>query len=135
MVDYGKLYYRYKLKIDLEELIDKIIEKLDAGYDDWYFEDSKLVIEGTDKCGYKSWHCDATLESPAEDEIDLIDSIDDKNIEKVVLDAVSDYKEWLLKTNKCVAECEIDEDFYEYLPDEPDADAIYDAYRDRMLEE
>lgn len=134
-ISYGELKYKYKIKIDLEGLVDKIIEKLDVSYDDWYFEDGTLHIEGREQCRYKNWHCAATMLDPEEDETDLIGSVDDKNMEKAVLDAVSEYKEWLSTTKDYIAECEIDEDSYDYIEDEPDPDLEYDRWRDRQLED
>ena len=116
---YGDLEYKYKIKIDLEDLIDKIINALDVSYDDWYYEDSKVCIEGHEKCRYKHWHCDATRYDPPEDETELIGSIDDMNIEKAVIDAVEEYKSWLITSHKYISECEIDEESYDYQDEHP----------------
>lgn len=117
---YGDLRYKYRIKINIEELIDKIIDSLDLSYDDWYFEDSNLCIEGHEKCRYKHWHCDATRYDPPEDETELINSVDDINVEKAVLNAIEEYIEELNTPHKYISECEIDEDSYEYMPDERD---------------
>ena len=130
---YGTLEYKYKIKIDLEDLVDKIMAKIGVEGEDWFFEDTSLYIEGQDKCGYKHWHCNATRYEPSEDETELIGSLDEKDIELAVSDAITEFKETL--ASKYVSEVEIDEESYEYEPDEPDPDREYDEWRDRQLED
>lgn len=129
---YGNLHYNYKIKIDLEDLVDRILDKIGVSGEDWYFDDTSLVIDGSDKCRFKHWHCDATLYDPAEDDTELIDSIDDKDIEKAISEALDEFKKYI--DHKCISEVEIDEDSYEYEDDGPDEDAIYDEWKDRQLE-
>lgn len=129
---YGDLHYDYKIKIDLEDLVDKIMAKIGVEGEEWYFDDTSLLIEGTDKCRYKHWHCDATRYEPSEDETELIGSLDEKNIEAAVSDAIMEFKETL--STKYISEVDIDEESYEYEPDEPDPDRAYDEWRDRQLE-
>lgn len=129
---YGNLNYKYKIKIDLEDLVDKILAKIGVESEEWYFDDTYLYIEGWDKCRYKHWHCDATRYEPSEDETELICSLDDKDIELAVSDALIEFKETV--SSKYISEVEIDEESYEYEEDEPDPDRAYDEWRDRQLE-
>ncbi len=130
----GRLKYQYKIKIDLGKLMECIADKLGFEYDEYYFEDDKMVIAGTEECGFKNWSCSATLESPAEDETDLIDSVAEKDIEQAVIDGTEEFRQWLIDSHKYISECEIDEDSYEDLYDEPDEDDAYDRWRDEQLE-
>lgn len=124
----GILNYDYEVRIDLEDLIDAITGKLKAHMNDceWDIDGDEVVIRATDTARFKHWHCDATLESPAEDDTELIDSINDCDVEQAVLDA-------LHETEKIRIKVRIDEE-YDYSPNEPDEDAIYDAWKDRQLE-
>ena len=131
----GWLKYNYKIQIDLEKLMESIVDKLGIEYDEYYLEDNKMVIEGTEECGYKNWYCRATLECPEEDETDLIDSVADKDVEQAVIDGMEELKKWLSEPNHFISECAIDEDSYEDLYDEPDEDDdAYDRWRDEQLE-
>lgn len=129
---YGNLNYKYKIKIDLEDLVDKILAKIGVENEEWYFDDTYLHIEGWDKCRYKHWHCDATRYEPSEDETELIGSLDDKDIELAVSDALVEFKETV--SSKYISEVEIDDESFEYEEDEPDPDRAYDEWRDRQLE-
>lgn len=129
---YGNLRYQYKINIDLEDLIDKILAKIGVEGEDWYLDDTSLVIEGWDKCRYKHWHCDATRYEPSEDETEIFDSLDDKDIEQAVSDAMMEFKEYI--AHKYISTVDIDEESFEYEPDEPDPDRAYDEWKDRQLE-
>lgn len=124
----GIVNYKYNIKIDLENLIDAVIGKLKPHMDDceWEFDGDQVIIYASDTARFKHWHCNATLESPAESEFNLIDSIEDVDVEQAVLDA-------LHETTAIKTEVEIDDD-YDFSPNEPDEDAIYDAWKDRQLE-
>lgn len=132
---YGNLRYDYKITINIEGLVDTILDKIGVSGEDWFFDDTHIVVEGSDKCRYKHWHCDATRLDPPEDETEMIDSLADVNIEQAVIDGINEWKEYLLSSHKEISECEIDEESFDYEPDEPDEDAIYDAWRDRQLGE
>ena len=125
----GLLKYNYTITVNMENLIDTIIGKLSEHIDDcdWETDGEYLIINATDTARFKHWHCNATLESPAEDETDLLNSIADADVEQLVLDALHEIKR--IKTD-----VEIDED-YDFSPNEPDEDAIYDQWRDRQLED
>ena len=129
---YGDLRYEYKINIDLEGLIDKILAKIGLEGEDWYLDDTSLVIEGWDKCRYKHWHCDATRYEPSEDETELFDSLNDKDIEAAMSEAITEFKETL--SQRCISTVDINEESFEYEPDEPDPDRAYDEWRDRQLE-
>lgn len=130
---YGNLNYKYKIKIDLEDLVDKIMAKIGVEGEDWYFDDTSLFIEGWDKCSYKHWHCNATRYEPSEDETEMFDSLDDKDIEQAVSDAMMEFKEYI--AHKPISKVDIDEESFEYEPDEPDPDVAYDRWRDREFDE
>ena len=133
---YGDLHYDYKITIDIEGLVETILDKIGVSGEDWFLDDTNIVIEGSDKCRYKHWHCDATRLDPPEDETEMIDSLVDVNIEMAVIDAINDYKTDLLcKQKKLIADVDIDESSFEYEVDEPDPDRAYDEWRDRMLED
>ena len=74
---YGDLRYNYKIKIDIEGLVDTILDKIGVSGEDWYLDDTHIVVEGDAKCRYKNWHCDATYLDPPEDETEMIDSLAD----------------------------------------------------------
>ena len=42
----------------------------DVDIEESYFEDDELVINGSYVTGFEYWHCERTLESPEEDEIE-----------------------------------------------------------------
>ena len=130
---YGDLRYEYKINIDLEDLIDKILAKIGVEGEDWYLDDTSLVIEGSDRCRYKHWHCDATRYEPSEDETEMFDSLSDKDIEQAVTDAMTEFKEYI--AHKPISTVDIDEKSFEYDPDEPDPDAAYERWRDREFDE
>lgn len=130
---YGDLRYKYKINIDLEDLIDKILSKIGVEGEDWYLDDTSLVIEGWDRCRYKHWHCDATRYEPSEDETEMFDSLSDKDIEQAVTDAMTEFKEYI--AHKPISTVDIDEKSFEYDPDEPDPDAAYERWRDREFDE
>lgn len=88
---YGHLTYHYKVEIDLEDIIDRIASKIghmDDGYC-WEVDGDKLIITAKHTTGYGRWTYAATLESPAEDELELNHCVEDEvNIEGIVLDAL-----------------------------------------------
>ncbi len=130
---YGNVHYDYKLSIDISDLVAVIMDKLGAKDEDWELDDTNIVIYGSDKCRYKHWHCDATYYEPAEDETELLDTINEKDIDNAILNALDYFKE-IIKT-KSIYEIDIDEDNLEYELDEPDPDAAYDKWKDSLLED
>lgn len=130
---YGNLMYDYRLEINLEDMVEQILRHIGADGADWYFDDTKLVIEGTDKCRYKHWHCDATRYEPSEDDTELLGSMNEKDIEQAVSEAISVFKDEI--KHKYISELTIHEDSFEYEADEQDPDAAYEAWRDRQLED
>ena len=130
---YGDLRYKYKINIDLEDLIDKILTKIGVEGEDWYLDDTSLIIEGWDRCRYKHWHCDATRYDPSEDETEMFDSLDNMDIEQAVSDAMMEFKEVI--SQKYISQVDIDYESFEYEPDEPDPDAAYERWRDREFDE
>ena len=130
---YGDLRYKYKINIYLEDLIDKILAKIGVEGEDWYFDDTCLIVEGRDKCRYKHWHSDATRYDPAEDETTMFDGLDEKDIDQAISDAMMEFKEVI--SQKCISQVDIDYESFEYEPDEPDPDAAYERWRDREFDE
>ena len=100
----GLLTYNYKIHVDLSEIADKIIDKIGHA-DDWSWEadTDELVISVKHTTGYQRWRCNATLESPAEDELELHDCvIDDVDPKVEILNA-------LHEMNSIRAEIEIED--------------------------
>lgn len=130
---YGDAHYNYRLTINIEDLVTAIMDHLDIKGEDWELDDTNIIIEGSDKCRYKHWHCDATYYEPSEDETELIGTMDEKDLDNAILDALEQFKE-TVKT-KAIYEVDIDEDSIDCAPDEPDPDAAYDRWKDSFLEE
>ena len=118
----GRVKYSYEVKIDIMDLVNAIADKL-PGDNDWELEDTEIVITGTANCMASSWYCRATLESPEEYDIELLDSINDLDINKIVT-------ETLKGENDIKINCEIDEDSIEGDDYEPDPDEAYEKWRD-----
>lgn len=91
MVTQGYLKYKYDIKIDLFELIDRIMGELNGYVDDYKFEfdGDMIVIHVKDSASYTRYRAAATLEEPAEDNIEF-DSIESVDVTAAVLDALHD---------------------------------------------
>lgn len=77
----GYLTQNFKIRLDVENLANMIAEQIkktiaedksfsNVEIDEDYFEDDELVITGSYVTGFEHWHCDRTLESPEEDEME-----------------------------------------------------------------
>lgn len=118
--------YDYKVTIDLENLIDNIVSKFPGDFD-WELDGTEIVITGSAECRAKTWYCRATLESPEEYEIDLVNSIAELDIGKIVDEAMHN-------TDKMRVDCEIPDESIEVEEDEPDENDAYDRWRDSYYE-
>ena len=129
---YGKMHYNYKIKINFEKLMESIADKFD-GAEDWYFDGDELIITGGSVNKAKSYYAPATRWEPAEYEEEFTeDTLEDANIDQLVIDALNETKEQLMSSDKSIGEFEFDEDSFEFEADEyePDPDAKYEAWRD-----
>lgn len=124
----GTARYSYKVKIDLEDIVDKIIKQL-PGDGDWELDGTEIVLDCEAECNDKTWYCRATLESPEEYEIELLDSVDDVDVDQIVLDVFRNIE-------KIPIECEIDQESIEDVTPEyePDPDLEYEKWRDGDFE-
>lgn len=89
----GYLKYDYKIKIDLEDLADRIIKEL-GGYVDEYeveTDDTAIILNCTDSAYYRHYHSPATILDPPEDDL-CFDSIEDFDVTAAVLDALHETK-------------------------------------------
>ena len=111
MVERGTLIYKYKIKIDLEDLADRIIKEISGYVDDYEidFDDYKLVLKCQDSTAYKRYRSPATILDPPEDEV-VFDSIEDVDVERAVLDALHD-------TEKIKVDVSVDHEHIHYMGD------------------
>ena len=73
-ISYGQYTYHYKVEIDLEDIVDRIAGKIghmDDGYC-WEVDGDKPIISAKHTTGYKHWYYRQTLESPEENDMELI---------------------------------------------------------------
>ena len=126
----GNVTYGYKVEIDLNKLIDRIIDGLKGQDVDVDYDGGYVTIRMEHETSANVWHCAQTLESPAEWDVELVDSIADVNVQSIVEDAVHSMKYEELKTRVEI------EDSGEWIweEDEPDYDRAYDEWRDRRWE-
>ena len=85
----GYLRYKYTIKIDIEDLADRIIKEL-GGYVDEYeveTDDTAIILNCTDTAYYRHYHSPATILDPPEDDL-CLDSIEDVDVTAAVLDAL-----------------------------------------------
>ena len=125
---YSSCTYDYTVKIKLTDIVDEIISRLPGEENVWEVADETLVIYMSDTSRAEEWHCNATLESPEEYELELQDSVEDVNVEKVIIEA-------LHSIETVENDCEIDYDSIEIEETEPDPDRAYDEWKDRQFED
>ena len=80
--------YGYRVKIDIERVLDQIIEALPGGVDDVSFGEDEIIISGTHIASCRHWTSPQTLESPAENEFELEYGIEDADVEGTVKEAL-----------------------------------------------
>lgn len=110
-VERGHLSYKYTIKIDLEDLADRIIKEI-RGYVDDYditFDDYKLVLECQDFTAYKQYSAPATILDPPYEET-VFESIEDVDVERAVIDAFHD-------TEKIKVDVNVDYEHIHYMRD------------------
>lgn len=77
----GYLTQNFKIRFGVEDLAFMIAEQIkntiandkafsNVEIEESYFEDDELVINGSYVTRFEHWHCDRTLESPEEDEME-----------------------------------------------------------------
>ena len=111
MVERGHLQYKYTIKIDLEDLADRIIKEI-RGYVDDYditFDDNNLVLKCQDFTAYTCYSSPATMLDPPEEDM-CFESIEDADVEQAVLDAFHD-------TEKVKVEVNVDHEHIHYMGD------------------
>ena len=130
----GKLRYGYKVKVDLESIVNAIASKLYGDLYDWELDGSELIMEMSHETHYSAWYCRATLESPEENEVECDEMIDESDVAYAVEEALHSMKREEIKTDLDVDD-ESDWDFGEpYDPRYDDNDA-YDRWRDAKYDE
>ena len=121
--------YDYKVTINMTNIVDEIIRRLPGSEgQDWELCGEKLIIYMNDDAIADCWHCRATLESPEENEVELINGVDVVDIDGSILEALHGIE-------KVDCDCEIDYDSIEIEETEPDPDRAYDEWKDRQFEE
>ena len=100
MVERGHLQYKYTIKIDLEDLADRIIKEIRGYVDDYEvdMDENKLVLKCTDFAYYKLYSSPATMLDPPEEDI-IFESIEDVDVEQAVLDAFHDMEKVKVEVN------------------------------------
>ena len=82
----GYLTQKFEIRLDMSKLSEYITDQIvkaiqdektngrhtftDVEVDDYYVDGDALTITGSYDTAFKSWHCDATLESPEENELE-----------------------------------------------------------------
>lgn len=121
--------YDYKVTINMTNIVDEIIRRLPGTEtSDWELCGEELIIYMNDDAIADCWHCRATLESPEENEVELINSVDEVDVDGSILEAFHSIE-------KVDCDCEIDYDSIEIEETEPDPDRAYDEWKDRQFEE
>jgi hypothetical protein len=121
--------YDYKVTINMTNIVDEIIRRLPGTEtSDWELCGEELIIYMNDDAIADCWYCPATLESPEENEVDLINSVDEVDVDGSILEALHGIE-------KVDCDCEIDYESIEIEEYEPDPDRAYDEWRDRQFEE
>lgn len=126
----GTVTLHYRIKVDLLNLA-RIIAREFSGElidNDIEADDFELIIPMSHETKYEAWHCDATLESPEENEVELDEPIfvDDANFD--VVNALHK-----ITNDDVIAKIDLDDesdwDFPEPYDPYDDNDA-YDRWRD-----
>ena len=131
----GTLRQDFKIRLDISNLLEYIVDNItkeisadldDVDIDDWSVDGDELEISGAYSSNFKSWYCSATLESPAEYDIDR------NYIGCVSLCCLPEEMRKMITVTDLKEE---EEDVRYPELSEPDEDYEYDCYRDRMLED
>lgn len=124
----GTLTYGYTAKINIIDCVEKIIANLPGENNEWYLDGEDIVIRQNVHTGYKAWNCKATMEEPAEHEVELETDIYEDDINYAVSEAFASAKCFPIKLN---VDNECDWDFAE--DDGPDPDMRYELRRDSLF--
>lgn len=85
-VERGHLRYKYELRIDLEDVIDRIMDNLAYTDYDYELDDTKLVITAEDYTPYTCYKSPATILDPPETDLVISCFVEDMNYKVAVLD-------------------------------------------------
>lgn len=135
----GSLTQKFKIKVDIDKLLahitDSILDQINTDndidyvdFDEYYVEDTDLIIDGSYGADYESSYFPATRYEPAEYDCER-PWIGDEGVG--LLDTLpEDIRKYIDITK--VTE---DEDHCDYKDNEPDYDdRAYDEWKDRQLE-
>lgn len=115
---YGDIQYDYEIKIDLSSFIESILERID-GWNDYEFDGDTLRIYGSTSNRGKSYYAPATRYDPAEYDMEFTEAtIDESNFEQIVVDACNTFKESIIKGDKSISSCEIDDKSFVFEDDD-----------------
>ena len=123
--------YKYKVTINLMDIVDRIIDNLPGNEDeDWEIDGEYLKIYMSDRALADVWHCRQTLYEPEEYEVELKACVeDDVDVKKEIKNALNTIDDVDVELEIDYESIEIDEDYG------PDPDRAYEEWRDRQLEE
>ena len=128
--------YPYTVSIDMAKIADQIIRRLPGDEDEWWVEDDKLIIKMSDRATAEIWYCRATRESPEENELELMNSVDYVDVYSVIVEGIRSVLDAAEVKDRLDYECEIDYEGIEIDdPPEPDPDRAYEEWRDRRFED
>ena len=122
--------YKYKVTINLMDIVDKIIDNLPGDEDDeWEVDGEYLTLYMSDRALADVWFCRQTLYEPEEYEVELKACVDDDvDVHKEIIKALHGIEKVHCECEVDMESIEIDEDYG------PDPDRAYDEWRDRQLE-
>lgn len=129
--------YPYTVSVDMTKIAEQIIRRLPGDEDEWWVEDDKLIIKMSDRATAEIWYCRATLESPEENDLELINSVDYVDVYSVIVEGIRSVLDAAEVKDRLDYKCEIDYDSIEVDYPDPydDGDRAYDEWRDRQFEE
>ena len=122
--------YKYEVKIDITNIIDRIIDNLPGDLDEYDIDGDVITIGMSDRALADVWHCRQTLYDPEEYEVELKSCVeDDVDVKKEIKNALNTIDDVDVELEIDYESIEIDEDYG------PDPDRAYEEWRDRQLEE
>ncbi len=113
---YCEVSYKYTASINLTSIVESIIDKMLGENDDWELDGDTLYLYQRCTTNAECWHCNATLESPAEDEVELADDIEEYPLDKKIFEALQSIK----KENISFSVEKDDESSWDWHDEEPD---------------
>ena len=121
----GTVIYGYTTKIDITDIVERIITELPGDNSDWYLDGENIVIKQSVETPYRAWNCKSTYESPAEHDIELDTTVSIDNIKDVVVGAFKETRNIFI-TLDVDDEC----DWLTMESNEPDPDRYYDKWKE-----